>query len=215
MTVQFARDDLLPIRSCNPGADENGRPIVKVVLEKDLGVQWTVLEVQMKDGQPRVTRYAVAGLPGADVDVLHRLGPAPLRTLAAIWARCFGLGSDGQLGTFDLLKLADDLMTDNPHVRKTLGRKPDARREKRDPDGYAEAMREWTAPIAEVIRDASAQMSPIQAAVKTAFSVNADKPFSDTYAERLVSFAREYHGLPKRGPDDTTKTPKPNRVRDK
>jgi hypothetical protein len=190
MPTEFAPEwpDLPPVLSMSVGTDG-----VSVVFKRFPQVRWTVHRAVMINGRPRVIGYSAAQT-GVAVP-LDEVGPAPLHDLAAVWARALNLGPDGQPASFDLF----DLFTGRPARRTTLGRKPDARRAAKDPDGFAEDMRRWTRPIADVIRTAAAQMAPIQAAIKAAFSTDPRRPFSDSYAERLIGWAREYHDLPKRG----------------
>lgn len=226
MPVESAHQwpDLLRVASIR--LTEDG---VTVVLANTPQVSWTV-QCVMHEGRPRVIRCTAQSTSAATPwDLDGYAGRPPLTTLAAIWARTLGKGA-GNYATDDhrlTMAMAGEDPKDHPDWDRNewldpapvldaptprfapLGKKPDARQAKRDPEGYAAAMHQWTRPVADVVRYATAQNRPVVQEVAEHLSPG-DTPFSTTYAERLIAWATDPnfgHDLPKRPRKAKPKTP--------
>ncbi|MGA8247848.1 MAG: hypothetical protein WB797_13175 [Nocardioides sp.] len=170
--------------------EDDGTGRLRLALPDYPDVMWTVV-VHVIDGQARITELGYAPAR-ADVDPAivaldhQRLSTFPLRRLAGIAARFHNLGPDGNPRDepLDLW----ELLVDRP-----LPRRPDPRahRFRADPNEYVREMTDWSAPIADIVRTAAAQLRPIQASLADAYGVGIRR------AEQLIEIAREYHDLPK------------------
>lgn len=213
--------DLMPVLSVRSGGDG-----VRIVLAEMPQVSWTV-QCVLKDGRPRVIRCTAESTSTATpFDLDEHAGRPPYTTLAAIWARARGTDAETTTAeamrrqTFEMDGQDPDDHDDwdqnpllNPAPRfESLGKKPDKRRQRKDPEGYTTAMHEWTRPVAEVVRWATAQGRPIGQEVSKHLSPG-ETPFSSTYAERLIAWAQESgHDLPRR---PRKRDPKPPATRRK
>lgn len=184
----------LPPAWYRPGSDG-----VTVVLHESPRVAWTVNCV-MHEGRPRVVRanmrIITVGTEHAEPTFLdEQVNRPPYRVLAAFWARV--------MGGADLIALATEAQPID------LPRAPDSRRfGGTGTDEYKAALREWSAPIADEIRWAVANMQPVYAHISAKFG-KPGRPLRKSRTQELVSIAQEAHGLRKlRDP----KTPEPEPV---
>lgn len=184
---------------------------VEVVLHEAPRVRW-IVNCVMHDGRPRVVRLdmgivsigtTTTGVEPTFLD--QEVTRPPYRSLAAFWARLMHgveVGGGKRRGG-DLEALITEVQPID------LGQAPSPRPfGGRDTDEYRAALREWSAPVADEIRWAVANMQPVYAHISTKFG-KSGKPLGKSRTQELVSIAQKAHGLRKlRG----SKTPEPEQV---